>query len=328
MKGNDFDARIATITEGGLKSKEINTIQVNLGLYCNQECAHCHLYSSPSKKEQMDLRTMHLVLGAVRDTSPGLVDLTGGAPELNPHFVWFIESLLTEGIDVQVRTNLTVLYEEGQDLLPRFFSTRGVHLVASLPCYLEDNVTSQRGKGVYRKSVEAIKTLNEHGYGIDPRLPLHLVYNPGGPFLPPPQNVLEDDYRRELGARFGIQFTRLITITNMPIGRYLERLRETNSLQKYMDLLKKSFNSETIDGLMCRHLISIAWDGTIHDCDFNLAIGLRVDHGAPDHVTKFEKVALKERRIVTGDHCFGCTAGRGSSCGGELLGKTPDEGFQ
>lgn len=319
MKTNAFEEKIATITGGGLTSRGINIMQVNLGLFCNQECAHCHLYSSPRRKETMGWDTMELVIDAVKKTSPTLVDITGGAPELNPDFRRFVEALMIIGINVQVRTNLTVILEDGKRDLPDFFSSNGIHLVASLPCYLEDNVDTQRGPGTYNKSIEAIKRLNDSGYGIDPKLPLNLVYNPGGPFLPPSQKALEKDYKRELGERFGIQFTNLITITNMPIGRYFVSLRQQDKLEKYMELLKNAFNPETVSGLMCRQLISIAWDGRIYDCDFNLAIGLSVDHGAPDHITRFEPLALKERRIVTGEHCFGCTAGCGSSCQGTLV---------
>lgn len=319
MITNSFEDKISGITGGGLKSKDINTIQVNTGLNCNQKCTHCHLYSSPGRKETMDWNTMTLVMDAVKETAPALVDITGGAPELHPYFRPFIESLLKIGTKVQVRTNLTVLFEDGMKDLPQFFNSNGIHLVASLPCYLEDNVDSQRGRGTYKKSIEAIRKLNESGYGVDPALPLNLVYNPGGPFLPPPQKALEEDYKRELGRRFGIRFTRLITITNMPIGRYLVSLKKRDKLKEYMELLEKAFNPDTIDNLMCRHLISIAWDGRIHDCDFNLAIGLSVNHGAPDHISRFETIALKERRIVTGEHCFGCTAGMGSSCRGSLV---------
>ncbi|NIO16496.1 MAG: radical SAM/Cys-rich domain protein [Deltaproteobacteria bacterium] len=319
MEPNAFEKRIAAVTGGGLTSKNITIIQVNLGLLCNQECSHCHLHSSPVRREVMSWSTMRLVIDAVKKTSPSLVDITGGAPELNPHFERFVDELDSMKTGVQVRTNLTVMFEEGKKDLPDFFRANGIHLVASLPCYLEENVDTQRGRGSYGKSIEALLRLNDIGYGIDPDLPLNLVYNPGGPFLPPPQETLEEDYRKELGERYGIKFTSLLTITNMPIGRYLTSLKRENRLESYMKLLKKAFNPDTLEGLMCRQLISIAWDGRIYDCDFNLAIGLSVDHGAPDHITRFETPALKERRIVTGEHCFGCTAGSGSSCQGALL---------
>jgi radical SAM/Cys-rich protein len=188
-----------------------------------------------------------------------------------------------------------------------------------MPCYLEENVCAQRGKGVYEKSIEAIKRLNALGYGPNPDLPLSLVYNPGGPFLPPLQSALEGDYRRELGSCFGITFTRLLTITNMPLGRFRMQLHRQNQERNYIDLLRKSFNPKTVEGLMCRHQLSVGWEGTLYDCDFNLALRLPVDHGAPDHITSFDLIDLRKRRIVTGDHCFGCTAGSGSSCGGALV---------
>lgn len=319
MEVNSFEKKIAAFTGGGLTSKDISTIQVNLGLYCNQECSHCHLTSSSRREELMDWNTMISVLECVKKTSPTIVDITGGAPELNPLFEKFVTSLIKIGQAVQVRTNLTVLFEEKGQNLPEFFSSNGIQLVASLPCYVENNVDAQRGEGTYEKSIEALKLLNDAGYGIDPGLQLNLVYNPGGPFLPPPQIALENDYKRELKEQFGIEFTHLVTITNMPIGRFHIKLKKEGRLEKYMGLLKRSFNPDTLHNLMCRHLISIDWNGRIYDCDFNLAIGLGVDHGAPDHVAKFETSALRGRRIVTGDHCFGCTAGYGSSCQGSLV---------
>jgi radical SAM/Cys-rich protein len=224
-----------------------------------------------------------------------------------------------EGHSVQVRTNLTVLLEPGMEKMPKFYRRHKIQLVASLPCYLEENVCAQRGKGVYEKSITALKQLNTLGYGIDPDLPLNLVYNPGGPFLPPLQTSLEKDYRSELGRRFGITFTHLLTITNMPLGRFQMDLYQKGQENNYLDLLRKSFNPETLAGLMCRHQISVGWDGRLYDCDFNLALGLPVNHGAPDHIESFRVSDLNLRRIVTGEHCFGCTAGAGSSCRGALV---------
>jgi radical SAM/Cys-rich protein len=222
-------------------------------------------------------------------------------------------------IPVMVRTNLTVLLTPGMDLMPLFFREHGVQLVASLPCYLEENVDRQRGVGVYEKSVQAIQLLNEIGYGKEKDLRLSLVYNPVGPHLPPSQTALEVDYRRELKARYDIDFTNLFTIANMPIGRYIGDLRKQNKLDDYMRLLKESFNPATIDGLMCRHQINVDWEGNIYDCDFNLALNMCVDHGAPTHIRDFDPETHATRRIVTGNHCFGCTAGCGSSCGGALV---------
>ena len=316
---NDFERKIAELGHHGLQSQEIEIMQVNLGLRCNQQCIHCHLEASPLRTEMMEWPVMALVLQAAKDSRCQLVDLTGGAPELNPNFRPFIRALQKGGHQVQVRTNLTVLHEPGMEDMPEFFKEHQVQLVASLPCYLEENVCTQRGKGAYEKSITGIRRLNTLGYGSEDHLSLSLVYNPGGAFLPPPQNALEADYRRELGHRFGITFTRLLTITNMPLGRFRADLSKRNQERSYLNLLRRAFNPNTVTGLMCRHQISIGWDGTLYDCDFNLALGLPVDHGAPDHIKSFRVVDLKGRRIVTAEHCFGCTAGSGSSCSGALV---------
>ena len=305
---NDFEKQVEAIVGGTLHSLELETLQVNIGLRCNQACRHCHLAASPARPEMMDWSTMQLVLDAATKIPGRLIDLTGGAPELNPEFRRFVEAVRKKNHNVQVRTNLTVLLEPHQ-----------VHLVASLPCYLEQNVRAQRGERTYEKSIEAIRRLNAVGYGSDPHLPLNLVYNPGGPFLPPEQAVLEADYRRELGSRFDVTFSRLLTITNIPIGRFRAELRMQNQEHEYLQLLRQAFNPLTVEGLMCRHQVSVGWDGTLFDCDFNLALGYAVDHGAPDHIRLFDPHVLKTRRIVTGEHCFGCTAGHGSSCGGALV---------
>ncbi len=316
---NDFEKTIDRTGGDGLHSFNLEILQVNLGLKCNQECRHCHLEASPERVEMMDWSTMKRVLKATEEIPCQLVDLTGGSPELNPRFRPFVTSLRRAGHSVQVRTNLTVLQDPGMKEMAEFFRNNQVQLVASMPCYLEENVCAQRGKGVYEKSIKAIRRLNALGYGSDPGLPLNLVYNPGGPFLPPPQTALEADYRRELRERFGIAFTRLLTITNMPLGRFWAQLVRENQEGSYMHLLRTSFNPQTLPGLMCRHQISVAWDGTLYDCDFNMALGLPVNHGAPDHIQSFRLTDLIMRRIVTGDHCFACTAGAGSSCGGALV---------
>ena len=319
VRMNDFERQIAGAKGEGLYSEKIETLQVNLGFLCNQQCAHCHLDASPQRDEIMGWDVMELILEAARSAGCQLVDLTGGAPELNPHFCRFVAALRREGHQVKVRTNLTVFSEPGMEELPEFFRYQQVQLVASLPCYLEENVCAQRGKGVYEKSVAAIKRLNILGYGSNPELPLSLVYNPGGPFLPPPQSALEEDYRRELGQRFNITFTHLLTIANMPLGRFRTDLIRKKEQEGYMQLLRESFNPFTVKGLMCCRQLSVGWDGTLYDCDFNLALGLAVNHGAPDHIRSFTPKELKTRRIVTGEHCFGCTAGAGSSCGGALV---------
>lgn len=316
---NDFDRRLSRASGDGLRAVAIETVQVNLGLACNRRCAHCHLDGRPSRKEMMDWGMMELVLDACRSARPKLVDLTGGAPELNPHFRRFVEALRKEGHPVQARTNLTVLLDRGNETLPEFLRGHEVQLAASLPCYLEENVEAQRGKGAFQKSIAALRRLNALGYGAKGGLPLHLVHNPTGPFLPPAQADLEKDYRRELGRRCGVTFSNLFTIVNMPIGRFLAGLRAQGQEEAYCRLLRDSFNPKTVEGLMCRRQVSVAWDGALYDCDFNLALGLRVHEGVPDHVRNFDPTLLATRRIVTGDHCFGCTAGSGSSCGGVLV---------
>ncbi len=313
---NDFEGMLPGGADKGLSASGIDTIQVNVGFLCNQRCKHCHIEASPGRSEVMDWPTMEMVLDAARRARPGVVDLTGGAPELNPNIRRFIEALREEGIPVQVRTNLTALLEPGMEDMPEFLRDHEVGLVASMPCYLEENVRAQRGAGVYETSVEAIRRLNGLGYGTEPRLALDLVYNPGGPFLPGPQSELEDAYKRELDARFGITFTRLLTITNMPIGRFGALLEEQGKAGEYADLLRDSFNPDTIEHVMCRSQMSVGWDGALYDCDFNLALGLTMNHGAPDHIRDFDPSAIADRRIVTGGHCFGCTAGSGSSCMG------------
>jgi len=268
----------------------------------------------------MDWPTMEAVLEAARQASPQLVDLTGGSPEMNPNFKRFVEALRSAGHVVQVRSNLTILLEPDQEDTAEFYRDHQIGLVGSLPCYLEENVDSQRGEGIYKKIIEAIAMLNRLGYGADDGLTLNLVYNPAGPVLPPEESSLEPDYKKELFERFGIKFSRLLTITNMPIGRFAAELRRKNQDSDYIQLLRESYNPQTLDGLMCRHQVSINWDGTLYDCDFNLALGLPVNHAAPSHIKDFNLSGLAHRRIVTGEHCFGCTAGSGSSCRGAIVG--------
>ena len=316
---NNFDQAVREVLGAGLESAVVQTIQVNLGLVCNLSCRHCHVEASPHRNESMTWETMQSLLRLTEALSEARVDLTGGAPELNPNFRPLLDALIEQGHQVQVRTNLTVFFEAGQGDTPEFLADRGVHLVASLPCYLDDNVDKQRGGGVYRRSVAALRRLNSLGYGRQPRLPLNLVYNPGGAFLPPDQATLEDAYRRELRERFDVEFTRLLTITNMPMGRFLSDLQRDGQAEDYKHLLEDSFNQSTIDGLMCRHQICIAWDGTLSDCDFNSALGLSLAGNLPRHIDQLDPSALEGRPIVTGEHCFGCTAGCGSSCGGALV---------
>jgi radical SAM/Cys-rich protein len=311
---NSFEKKIiAHLGSDGLLSDTIDVLQVNVGLRCNQRCHHCHLDCSPERPEMMDWSVMEMILKAVETSRCKLVDITGGAPELNPFFNRFVKVLADRGNSVQVRTNLTVLQEPGMENLAGFFKDNRIRLVASLPCYTTENVSAQRGQGVFEKSIETIKRFNNLGYGFEDSLPLNLVYNPGGAFLPSSQRTLEEDYRRVLFEQFGVVFTHLLTITNAPLGRFKKELLRNRQLGPYMELLRESFNPATVQGLMCRHQVSIGWDGTLYDCDFNLAIRLPVNHGAPDHIRSFSPLELRNRRIMTGDHCFACTAGAGSS---------------
>jgi len=313
-----FLSRVEEHTGGGLGCTDIATIQVNVGLTCNQACKHCHVQASPDRSEVMRWEVMQEVLRAADAVKPELVDITGGAPELNPHIREFIEALTGAGHAVQLRTNLTAMTVPGLEDMPEFLAGHKVRLAASMPCYLEENVAAQRGGGVYQKSVEVMKRLNSLGYGTRDELVLDLVYNPGGAFLPPGQAKLEADYKRELRERFGIEFTSLLTITNMPLGRFWSEMRKENRDDEYMRLLMESFNPATLDGLMCRHQISVGWDGTVYDCDFNLALGMPVEVEGPNSIGDADLDELAGRSIVTGLHCFGCTAGCGSSCKGAL----------
>lgn len=314
-----FSDRVAQEEGQFLQSLCIDTIQANLGLRCNMLCRHCHLAAGPKRREQMSWETMGAILKAARQCGCRMIDLTGGAPEMNPHFRRFVQLLHDERFHIQVRTNLTILLEPGYEDVASFMADRMVSLVASLPCYLEENVDMQRGPGAYHRSVEALRVLNRRGYGIREDLPLDLIFNPIGPALPPSQEELEATYRRELKDRFGIHFSHLHTITNMPIGRFWAKLRAQKRDEAYLALLRENYNTQTLPGLMCRHQISVDWNGTIHDCDFNLALELAVNHAAPSHILEFDLEALRRRRIVTGLHCFGCTAGCGSSCAGALV---------
>lgn len=315
---NGFESLVSADSEG-LRGVGIDTIQVNVGLQCNQDCRHCHLECSPLREEMMDWDTMAAVKEAALLAGVSLVDITGGAPELNRHLRRFIGELRGAGLGVQIRTNLTVLLEDDQKGMIEFLRDHAVRLVASLPCYLEENVEAQRGPLVYQRSIEAIRRLNAIGYGSEDGLQLNLVFNPTGAALPPDQDELEQDYRRELQGLFGISFSHLLAITNMPLGRFGAELKATGQDGPYMQLLEESFNPATVPGLMCRHQVSVGWDGTLYDCDFNLALRLPVNHTSPNHISRFDPAVLGGRRIVTGQHCLGCTAGSGSSCGGELV---------
>ena len=320
---NEFETRIQKDCGLDLYASEIQKIQINLGFKCNQSCRHCHLACSPQREEMMDWDTMTAVIETARVVQPEMVDITGGSPEIHPLFKKFVKALRNDGHTVQVRTNLTALLEPGLEDIPEFLKENKIHLVASMPCYLEENVRAQRGKGVYEKSAEVLQKLNSLGYGMNPELPLYLVYNPVGPILPPNQDQLEEDYKRELFNRFGVHFTHLYTIMNMPIGRFWEGLKQEKKNDEYMQLLLGGFNCQTVGELMCRHQICVAWDGTLYDCDFNIALGLPVSKELSKNIKDFTLEPLSNRKIVTGRHCFGCTAGFGSSCGGALASDNP-----
>jgi radical SAM/Cys-rich protein len=297
-----------------------DTLQINVGKLCNQACHHCHVDAGPKRTEVMSRATAERAVRFMR-ASAGLrtIDITGGAPELNPNFGYLVDSACYEARAVIVRCNLTVIFAPGMEWLPRFYRERGVHLICSLPCYTAENVEKQRGRGVFEKSIEALKILNGLGYGDS--LPLDLVYNPVGPSLPPPQPELEREYRERLGADFGVKFNRLLTITNMPISRFAEQLDRWGKFSQYMSLLVAHFNPATVEGLMCRNIVSLGYDGRLYDCDFNqmLAIPIGAGGGADLSIWEIDSAdRLRDARIATGAHCFGCTAGAGSSCGGAL----------
>jgi len=297
------------------------TLQVNLGKLCNQSCHHCHVDASPKRTEVMNRASAQRVLELLTSSSSvSELDITGGAPELNPNFNWLVAEARTREYSVIVRCNLTVLFEAGMERLSDFYRDYRVHLICSLPCYTRENVEQQRGAGVFSKSILALQRLNHLGYGSE--LKLDLVYNPIGPSLPPAQGQLEARYREELGRNFGIVFDRLLTITNMPINRFARQLHHWGKFSEYMGLLVNHFNPATVEALMCRGLVSISWDGRLFDCDFNQMQEMPIIAGsarAPLSIWDIDDLgALNGASIATGSHCFGCTAGAGSSCGGAL----------
>jgi radical SAM/Cys-rich protein len=314
MKETKFSKKVLSARPEPLKALEITTLQVNVGYQCNLACKHCHVAAGPARSEMMEKETVDAVLLALSNNSIDILDITGGAPELNPHFRYLVKEARKLGRKVIARTNLSIFYEEGMGDLPGFYHEHDVELVASLPCYLEDTVDRVRGSGTFKKSIAALQKLNSLGYGNGTSgMNLNFVYNPQGAFLSPAQNTLEDEYKRELKARFNISFNRLFTITNMPIGRFKDFLARTGNLEKYMDKLVCAFNPQTFDNIMCRHLISVRWDGSLFDCDFNQVLGLTVDSCAPTHIRDFDHTRLSTRLIAVDDHCFGCTAGQGST---------------
>ncbi len=296
-------------------------LQVNVGKLCNLTCVHCHVNSGPNRKEIMTRDTIDRVVDWLAKTAIPTVDVTGGAPEMIPDFRYLIARLaaLSPSRHLIDRCNLTILLEPGYEDLGEFLAKRKVEIIASMPCYTPENVNAQRGEGVFEGSIKALQHLNSLGYGAEPDLPLHLVYNPVGAFLPGPQAELETDYKRELKKHFGIVFGKLYTLTNLPIARFAAYLRHNNKLDEYMQLLVGAFNPATIDGLMCRNTISVGWRGEVYDCDFNQQLDMQWESGRGLFLWDIDPSRIDNREIMTGDHCFGCTAGAGSSCGGAIV---------
>jgi radical SAM/Cys-rich protein len=304
-----------------IRRRRLETLQVNLGYRCNQSCLHCHVNAGPNRTEQMDAATADTVLDFLRASEVRRLDITGGAPELNPQFRRLVAVSVELGVHVMDRCNLTILEEPGQEDLAEFLAARRVEVIASLPCYLEDNVDRQRGKGVFEKSIRALRRLNALGYGREgSELELCLVYNPQGPSLPPAQRALETDYRRHLSERYGVVFTRLLTLANMPIQRFGSTLVTKGQFNDYMRLLRGAHRDENLDGVMCRSLVSVDWQGQVYDCDFNQMLGLPLRVNGTPRAGLADLIGrdLEGNPIAVMDHCYGCTAGQGSGCGGAL----------
>jgi radical SAM/Cys-rich protein len=315
-----FDATLQDIRLFPLTATGIEVMQLNFGRLCNQSCQHCHVEAGPERKEMISRESLEQCLEILSKTSIPTVDITGGTPELNPHFRWFVREVRKLNKQTMVRCNLTILLEPGQEDLHQFYADQEVKIIASMPCYLRKNVDAQRGKGIFDKSIKALKRLNSVQYGVQGSgLILNLVYNPGGAFLPPSQTALEIDYKRELSQQYGVSFNHVLTIINMPVGRFLRSLKDSGDYHGYIHRLINAFNPEAAAGVMCRYTLSVGWDGSLYDCDFNLVLEMNCNHGAPTHLNEFNLKTLENRQIVTGLHCYGCTAGAGSSCGGAVV---------
>ena len=303
-----------------IRRNQLTTLQVNLGYLCNMSCVHCHVNAGPKRTEMMTRETVDQILTFIDQQSIQVLDLTGGAPEMNPHFCYLVEAARAMDVEVIDRCNLTILLEPGYESMAKFLADNQVVVTASLPCYLEENVEQQRGKGVYSKSIEALQRLNSLGYGSNPALKLNLVYNPVGAQLPPPQQQLQDSYQQVLLEQFDIVFDQLFTITNMPINRFGSILLQHGSYDGYMALLKENYSDNNLANVMCKELISIDWQGYVYDCDFNqmLKEPLICSDRKKSHISELSKTDLGNNPIVVGEHCYACTAGQGSSCGGAL----------
>lgn len=316
-----------------IQRSQTHILQVNLGYLCNLSCTHCHVNAGPKRTELMSAETIDNVLAYLDKQRIQCLDLTGGAPEMNPHFRDLVTAARSMGVSVIDRCNLTILGEPGYEELAAFLADNQVTITASLPCYSEQNVSEQRGKGVFTRSIEALQQLNSMGYGSQPELPLHLVYNPNGAFLPPNQKALEEDYKKTLADHYGIIFNQLLTITNMPISRFGGMLLSKGLYHDYMQLLKNNFSEQNLASVMCKTLISVDWQGYVYDCDFNQMLDMPLQYRhrhssqkpiATDktrwHLQDLLTADLARQDIMIGDHCYGCTAGQGSSCGGALEG--------
>jgi len=303
-----------------IRRKTLEILQVNLGYLCNQQCLHCHVNAGPKRKENMTRETVDEIISFLNSSDVTTLDLTGGAPEMNPNFRYLVTEARKLGIKVIDRCNLTILSEPGQESLAEFLAENKVEVVASLPCYLEENVDAQRGKGVFDGSLKGLQQLNSLGYGNEGSgLVLNLVYNPQGPTLPPSQMELQSSYKKILLEKFNIVFNNLFTITNMPIKRFGSMLISKGQFEPYMTLLKESYSESNLDGVMCLNTISVDYNGELFDCDFNQMLSLPIREGNKSmHISQLSKAAIEGKPIVIADHCYGCTAGQGSSCGGAL----------
>ncbi len=315
-----FQEQLQRINLYPLKPTQLEIFQINVGKMCNQVCKHCHVDAGPDRKEIMTKETMQQCLNVLAANSYfTTVDLTGGAPEMNPDFRWFVDEIKKLSKHVIVRCNLTIiLANKKYHDLPNYFKNHQIEVVSSLPSFTQDRTDRQRGDGVFQDSIKALQMLNAIGYGIEGTgLTLNLVYNPAGSFLPPSQEALQKEYKTELMKQFGIQFNQLFAITNMPISRYLDYLLQTGNYEKYMEKIIGAFNPQTANNVMCRNTLSISWDGYLYDCDFNQMLDLKIE-GSSKHISQYNQEQLMQRSIIINQHCYGCTAGAGSSCGGAV----------
>lgn len=316
-----FEEKLEESGSGTLKPVGVDVFQVNVGKMCNQVCKHCHVDAGPDRKEIMTRETMEEILVALSKSDASTVDLTGGAPEMNPDFRWFVEQLSKMGKQIIVRCNLTIILANPKYAdLPDFFASHQINVVSSLPSFNAKRTDAQRGDGVFEKSVKALKMLNAVGYGKDDSsLKLDLVYNPSGAYLPDDQEILESEFKRKLLKEYGIVFNQLFAITNLPVSRFLDYLLNSKNYEEYMNELANAYNPMAAEGVMCRNMISIGWDGYLYDCDFNQMLDLKLTNGVPDHIRDFDLAKTLDRDIIINQHCFGCTAGAGSSCGGTTI---------